>query len=219
MEIVDKELYEEYHVVPLRPTKYKIDCDSFIEEIKEFPFQRWGDLHHEFPRFATPLVNSDGEFKDDDPACYPLDRWNFLQTGLEDNAENFIDYVFNMSHFEKSDILFETSFKSHTELMEFKAKFGLDKYKYRILYMNRNIRRKCPGDVALAYKHMMDKLTPEQQKECVLVFHAAPVDENGTDMRALCQTLLSEYPVIFTYDKGTGHGPMSDEELNYLYNS
>ena len=78
MEIVDKELYEEIHVVPLRPTKYKIDCDSFIEEIKEFPFQRWGDLHHEFPRFATPLVNSDGEFKKDDPACYPLDRWNFL---------------------------------------------------------------------------------------------------------------------------------------------
>ena len=75
MEIVDKELYEEIHVVPLRPTKYKIDCDSFIEEIKEFPFQRWGDLHHEFPRFATPLVNSDGEFKKDDPACYPLDRW------------------------------------------------------------------------------------------------------------------------------------------------
>ena len=35
MEIVDKELYEEIHVVPLRPTKYKIDCDSFIEEIKE----------------------------------------------------------------------------------------------------------------------------------------------------------------------------------------
>ena len=47
---------------------------------------------------------------------------------------------------------------------------------------------------------MMDELTPEQRKECVFVFHSAPVDENGTDMRVLCKTLLPEYPVIFTYD-------------------
>ena len=64
----------------------------------------------------------------------------------------------------------------------------------------------------------MDKLTPEQRKECCLVFHAAPVDENGTDMRAVCETLLPDYPVIFTYDKG-GPGGFNDEQMNYLYNS
>ena len=48
-----------------------------------------------------------------------------------------------------------------------------------------------PGDVALSYKHMMDKLTPEQRKECVLVWHSAISDENGTDMRAVCRTLLT----------------------------
>ena len=41
----------------------------------------------------------------------------------------------------------------------------IDKYKFKILYLNRNIRRKNPGDCALAYKHMMDQLTPEQRKE------------------------------------------------------
>ena len=35
-------------------------------------------------------------------------------------------------------------------------------------------------------------------------------------MRAVCKTLLPDYPVIFTYDTG---GPMNDEEMNYLYNS
>tara|TARA_R100001594_G_scaffold128975_1_gene167464 strand:- start:2796 stop:4211 length:1416 start_codon:yes stop_codon:yes gene_type:complete len=106
--------------------------------------------------------------------------------------------------------------KGDTKFREFEQKHGLDKYKFKILYLNRNIRRKMPGDVALAYKHFMDKLTPEQRKDCVFVFHASPVDDNGTDMRAVCKTLLPEYPVIFTYDNG---GPMSDEEMNYLYNS
>jgi len=110
-------------------------------------------------------------------------------------------------------------FKVHKEnqnFINFEKKYKLDRYKYKILYLNRNIRRKNPGDVALAYKHMMDKLTPEQRKECVFVFQSAPVDENGTDMRAVCQTLLPEYPVIFTQDIS---GPMNDEEMNFLYNS
>jgi len=107
--------------------------------------------------------------------------------------------------------------KNDTKFREFENKYGLDKYKFKVLYLNRNIRRKNPGDVALAYKHMMDKLTPEQRKECVFIFHSAVSDENGTDMRAVCKTLLPEYPVIFTYDKSNQAFP--DEEVNYLYNS
>jgi glycosyltransferase involved in cell wall biosynthesis len=63
---------------------------------------------------------------------------------------------------------------------------------------------------------MMDKLTPEERKDCVFVWHSAPSDENGTDMRAVCKTLLPDYPVIFTHDTS---GPMNDEEMNFLYNS
>jgi glycosyltransferase involved in cell wall biosynthesis len=110
-------------------------------------------------------------------------------------------------------------FKVHSQnnnYIDFQQKYGLDKYKFRILYLNRNIRRKNPGDVAMAYKHMMDKLTPEQRKDCVFVWHAAVSDDNGTDMRAVCSTLLPEYPVIFTEDFG---GPMNDEQMNFLYNS
>jgi len=105
---------------------------------------------------------------------------------------------------------------SNQNYIKFQQKYRLDKYKFKILYLNRNIRRKNPGDVALAYKHMMDKLTPKQRKDCVFVWHAAVSDENGTDMRAVCKTLLPEYPVIFTHDIS---GPMNDEEMNFLYNS
>ena len=106
--------------------------------------------------------------------------------------------------------------KNDTKFRQFQEKYGLDEYKFKVLYLNRNIRRKCPGDVALAYKHMMDKLTPEQRKDCVFVWHAAISDDNGTDMRAVCQELLPDYPVIFTEDIS---GPMNDEEMNFLYNA
>jgi len=113
--------------------------------------------------------------------------------------------------------IFKIEDKGDTKFKEFEQRHELDKYKFKILFLNRNIRRKCPGDVALAYKHMMDKLTPEQQKECVLVWHAAPSDENGTDMRTVCKTLLPDYPVIFTHDNC--NGAFNDEEMNFIFNS
>jgi len=105
---------------------------------------------------------------------------------------------------------------SNQNFIDFEHKFGLNKYKFKILYLNRNLRRKCPGDVALAYKHMMDQLTEEQRKDCVFVWHTTVSDDNGTDMRAVKNALFPEYPVIFTHDIS---GPMNDEEMNFLYNS
>ena len=62
----------------------------------------------------------------------------------------------------------------------------------------------------------MDGLTPEQQKECVLVFHTQPCDDNGTDLPRVHQHLCPEYDVCFTYEKG---GAFNDESMNLLFNS
>ena len=48
--------------------------------------------------------------------------------------------------------------------------------------------------------------------------HKFPSDENGTDMRAVCKTLLPDYPVIFTHDNHP-NGSFNDEEMNYIFNS
>ena len=93
----------------------------------------------------------------------------------------------------------------------------LNRFKFKILYSNRNIRRKCPGDVLMAYKCMMDKLTPEQRKECVLVWHSAPVDENGTDIKAVQEAMCPDYPVLYTYE-AFGR-PFNNDEMNYLFNA
>jgi len=196
-------------------------------------------LHYTDPRFWLWLYNMEREIRQNIPIFYyniwddlPDPHWNTkfyrssdllmgiskqtyginkrLLPDYEDWQITYVPHGINKTRFDKIKDKGDTKFK------EFEQKFGLTKYKFKILYSNRNIRRKQPGDVALAYKHMMDKLTPEQRKECVLVFHSAPVDENGTDMREVCKNLLPDYPVIFTYDNG---GPMNDEQMNFLFNS
>jgi hypothetical protein len=96
---------------------------------------------------------------------------------------------------------------------DFEGKYNLNRYKFKILYLNRNIRRKQPGDTVLAYKTFLDSLTPEQRNECCIIFHTAAVDEAGTDLKAVCGAIIPDGNVIFTDTKFT------DKELNYLYNS
>ena len=196
-------------------------------------------LHYTDPRFWVWLYEMEHEIRQNIPIFYyniwddlPDPHWNEnfyrssdllmaiskqtyginkrLLSDYEDWQITYVPHGINPKRFSKIEDKGDTKFK------EFEQRYGLDKYKYKILYSNRNIRRKNPGDCALAYKHMMDKLKPEQRKECVFVFHSAPIDENGTDMRALCKNLLPDYPVIFTHDFG---GPLDDEGMNFLFNS
>jgi len=200
-------------------------------------------IHFTDPRFWIWLYNMEHEIRQDIPIMYyniwddipdPLYNTNFYRSsdmlmsiskqtyginkrilskyGYEDWQTAYVPHGITDKR------IFKIEDKGDTKFKEFEQKQGLDKYKFKILYLNRNIRRKSPGDVALAYKHMMDKLTPEQRKDCVFVFHATPSDENGTDMRAVCKTLLPDYPVIFTHDNHV-NGSFNDEEMNFLYNS
>ena len=136
-----------------------------------------------------------------------------LLPDYEDWQITYVPHGISNNRFSKVEDKGDTKFKL------FEEAFGLDKYKFKILYSNRNIRRKNPGDCALAYKHFMDGLTEEQRKECCLIFHSAPVDDNGTDMRNVCNSLLPEYPVIFTYDIKNSPMGFNDEEMNFVFNS
>ena len=168
----------------------------------------WDDIPD--PLYNTNYYRSSDMLMSISKQTYGINKRILSKYGYEDWQTQYVPHGITDKRISKIEDKGDTKFK------EFEQKYELDKYKFKILYLNRNIRRKSPGDVALAYKHMMDKLTPEQRKECCLVFHAAPSDENGTDMKAVCKTLLPDYPIIFTYDTG---GPMNDEQMNYLYNS
>ena len=200
-------------------------------------------MHFTDPRFWIWLYNMEHEIRQNIPIMYyniwddipdPLYNTNFYRSsdmlmsiskqtyginkrilskyGYEDWQLDYVPHGITDKRISKIKDKGDTKFK------EFEQRNGLDKYKFKILYLNRNIRRKSPGDVALAYKHMMDKLTPEQRKDCCLVWHAHPSDDNGTDMRAVCKTLLPDYPIIFTHDNHQ-NGSFTDEEMNFIFNS
>ena len=178
------------------------------QKLPIFYYNIWDDLPD--PKYNRDFYRSSDLLMSISKQTYGINNRLLKDHGYCDNWKlKYIPHGVSSRRFKKID-------KGDTLFRQFEQKYGFDKYKFKILYLNRNIRRKVPGDTALAYKYMMDKLTPEQRKDCVFVFHSSPIDENGTDMRAVHQTLLPEYPIIFPYDLG---GPMNDEAMNYLYNS
>ena len=54
--------------------------------------------------------------------------------------------------------------------------------KFIVLWNNRNIRRKLPVDVVLAYNYFLNKMSKEERKDFLLILKTAPVDNNGTDL-------------------------------------
>jgi len=81
-----------------------------------------------------------------------------------------------------------------------------------VFWNNRNIRRKVPSDVIMAYKTFCDQLPKENADKCVLIMHTQPVDQNGTDLPRVVDSVCPDYDVIFSHQK------IDDEQLNFLYN-
>lgn len=96
---------------------------------------------------------------------------------------------------------------------EFRKEILKDKeYDYVFFWSNRNIRRKQPSDVIMAFKDFCGRIGEEKASKVALVMHTQPTDQNGTDLPKVHETLAPECNVIFS-DKRR-----SVSELNYLYN-
>ena len=85
-------------------------------------------------------------------------------------------------------------------------------YDFVLYWSNRNIRRKQPADVIVAFKKFCDKIGKEKADKVCLVMHTQPVDENGTDLYAVIETMASECNIIFSEKR------RPQEELNLIYN-
>jgi glycosyltransferase involved in cell wall biosynthesis len=106
--------------------------------------------------------------------------------------------------------LFKPLPNDDSNLVKFREKYGLDKYDFVVLWNNRNIRRKVPGDMILAFNEFAER---HQDKKVLLFMHTQPVDDNGTDI-----------PEVIKYNGKFGEYKFTDarfstEELNLFYNS
>jgi glycosyltransferase involved in cell wall biosynthesis len=130
----------------------------------------------------------------------PVDiKWNEVVTG-------FVPHGLNHNTFRPMHKLDPAFVSMHTKIKE------ENKVDFVVFWNNRNIRRKQPGDLIIAFKHFVDQLPAEQQSRVALLMHTQIVDENGTDLRAVAKSLAPACKILFSEQK------MSAQDLNAMYN-
>ena len=176
-------------------------------DIPIFYYNIWDDLPD--PQYNELYYRSSDLLMSISKQTYGIN--NRLLPDYEDWQTTYVPHGISQRRFKKIN-------DDDKDLMEFNEKFGLTDKKFRVLYSNRNIRSKMPGDVVLAYKYFVDGLPEKERDDCVLIFHCAPSDPNGTDLPRVCRHLMPDYNVAFTYDINGGQ-PFHDGMMNRLFNS
>jgi glycosyltransferase involved in cell wall biosynthesis len=107
----------------------------------------------------------------------------------------------------------EVGHKDYDDFQNFEQNFKTkNDVSFIVFWNNRNIRRKQSGDLVLAFRKFCDGLPKDKASKVCLLMHTEPIDENGTDLISLKNTLCNDYKVIFSDKK------LSVRELNFLYN-
>ena len=126
----------------------------------------------------------------------------------EDWQVTYLPHGVSTKHFYPISIFDE----EYNRVKDMKKQLTDDKVEFILFYNNRNIRRKMPGDVILAFKTFCDMLPKEEADKCALLMHTQPIDENGTDLPAVCEAMCPEYKVYFSDKK------LEPNQLNWMYN-
>ena len=123
-------------------------------------------------------------------------------TPLEDWQVSYVPHGINSKTFKPAEVS-----------AEFRKKVLGDKdYKFVMFWMNRNIKRKQPSDVIWAYKRFVDGLPEGDRDKVCLLMHTQPIDDNGTDLYAVKETICPDYDVIFSDAR------IDQTELNLYHN-
>ena len=133
-----------------------------------------------------------------------------LGEAVEDKILKYVPHGINEDHF------FPMNSVEHVDILnQFKKDLfqGRD-IEFVALYNSRNIRRKSPGDVILAYRMFCDIIGEEKAKKCALVMHTQAVDDNGTDLYAVREAVCDDsyVNVFFSQEK------LDTPQMNLLYN-
>ena len=197
-------------------------------------------LHFTDPRFWGWLYNIEHQIRQEIPLMYyniwddlPYPHWNesyyescdllmniskqtqnIVQNVLQkfpkpDWAVQWVPHGVNSKHFYPITPLHKDWDKYNKFQKEFKSSHDVE---FIVFWNNRNIRRKQPGDLILAYKEFCDKLPKDKAAKCVLLMHTQIRDDNGTDLHAVKQALCPKYKVVFS-DKA-----VDTSMLNFYYN-
>jgi len=178
------------------------------EHVPLFFYHIWDDTPY-------PLYNENFYRSCDWIGCISKQTYNIVkqvwQAGKDPVEDWQISYV---PHGIDPDIFKPLTTKQEVrEVVEWRKKiFGNDDIDFVIFWNNRNIRRKMPGDLVLAFKHFTSQLPKEKADRCCMLLHTQPSDDNGTDIPAVIKDLAPECKIVFSIDRVTA------QTLNILYN-
>ena len=187
-------LYQMEHEIRQKmPIFYYNIWDDLPYPMWNEPFYESCDLIMNISKQTVNIVNNVRQIK-------PTNEWDNTYVPHGINEKNYYPIT-------------ELNVKEWGDMLNFKrnATDG-KKYDFIVFWNNRNIRRKLPGDVIMAYKTFCDMLPKEKADKCALVMHTQPRDDNGTDLPEVVKHCCPDYDVIFSHKK------LDDKELRYLYN-
>lgn len=133
MNFIPEKEYNELHNQNLVPLNININVDDFLSDIKEYDsfFKQWGDKFTDLSRYGLPLVNKNGRLDNEpEPACWPLDRWNFVNLGYNDTPEDFTKFYKDIQNNINTDKLeLEMDFTEPTSALNMKSLEPLNEIK------------------------------------------------------------------------------------------
>ena len=196
-------------------------------------------LHYTDPRFWRWLYEIEHEVRQNIPIFYyniwddlPYPRWNqpfyescdlimniskqtvnIVRNVCEDKPRTDWDNTYVPHGINEKYFYPITDKKERLEMNKFRSDIFQGKpIEFSLLYVNRNIRRKMPGDCVLAFKHFWEQLPEDKRDKVGYIMHTQPQDENGTDLPALIQELAPECNIVFS------GGKLDNKQMNFLYN-
>lgn len=188
------------------------------------------------PRYWEWLFNIEHEIRQHTPIVYyniwddvPYPHWNEkyyrsvdMLLNISKQTQNIVNQVLSLNPKEKGFVryvphginsdIFTLEDKSDPEYIKFSENIRKSEDDFIVLWNNRNIRRKNPGDVILSFKYFLDNIPAKKRNRCKLIMHSAVRDPNGTDLKAVSDALEVEDYVIFSTNK------LNSKQMNYLYN-
>jgi glycosyltransferase involved in cell wall biosynthesis len=115
---------------------------------------------------------------------------------------------------EKTFYPIQKNTSEYQKVLDFKKNLKVADKEFIVTWNSRNIHRKKPGDMILAYKEFCDKIGKEAASKCALVMHTVAVDSNGTDLDATIKSFCDpSYVTVVITNKS-----YTPEQMNYFYN-
>ena len=198
-----------FHFTDPRYWLWLYDIEHEIrQDIPMFYYSIWDDLPY-------PYYNETYYRSDDWIAAISKQTYNIVKNVCrkEPREDWSLSYVPHGINPEKFFPITEDNEDATKQLTEFRSSlFNGEEVDFSMLFVSRNIHRKHPSDIILAFKHFTEKLTPEQADRCRLILHTAPIDPNGTDLLAVLRDVAPNIKVVFSQQR------VPVEQINLLHN-